>query len=342
MPINSGTKLCVLGLGSIGQRHARNARDLGCEVFGFDPDPDARKRFEAESGSKAISRDDALDAAEAVIIASPNQFHLDDLADVVGRRKPVLVEKPLGHDPARAAELIHLAEARGVMVAVAQNLRFRKPVRTVKKWLNSNAIGDCLWARFTCGSYLPDWRPHQDYRKNYTAIPETGGVIFDVIHELDLAWHLLGPAKLETAVAVHTGTLSIESEDLSEILMRHDSGCLSSIHVDYVTRTKRRDLDIVGTKGAIKADLRNGQVELIRAEDGQKHVEEVEFAANDEYSDLLKNFLLAVQNNTEPHCKGREALEVLGIAARARKVCGLPQPGVSDVLSAGGAGGRLA
>ena len=333
MQHNSGIKLCILGLGSIGQRHAHNARDLGCEVFGFDPDRDARKRFEAEFGQKTLPRDEALDACEAVVIASPNQFHLDDLTEVIGRRKPVLVEKPLGHDPSRAAELIQQAEAKGIMVAAAQNLRFRKSVRAVKEWLNSGAIGDCLWARLTCGSYLPDWRPHQDYRENYASDPETGGVIFDVIHELDLACHLLGPARLETAVAVHTGTLSIGSEDISEILLRHDNGCLSSIHVDYVTRTKRRDLDIVGTKGAIRADLRSGRVELIPAEGGHGRIEELGFVANDEYSDLLKDFILAVQNNTETRCPGQEALKVLGITARARKVCGLPQMGVPEDMA---------
>lgn len=332
MPSDGRTKLCILGLGSIGLRHALNARDLGCEVFGFDPDPVARKRFEDEFSRNAMARDDALDAAEAVVIASPNQFHLDDLAEVISRRKPVLVEKPLGHDPALAAELIRLAEATGVMVAAAQNLRFRKSVQTVREWLNSGVIGDCLWARFTSGSYLPDWRPHQDYRQNYAANPETGGVIFDVIHELDLAWNLLGPAKLETAVAVHTGTLAIESEDLSEILLRHDNGCLASIHVDYVTRTKRRDLDIIGTKGMIRANLRSGQVELVPAKEEPGRTEELGFVANDEYSALLKDFILSVQENSEPYCLGREALEVLDVAARARKVCGLPQAGMSEVV----------
>jgi len=153
------------------------------------------------------------------------------------------VEKPLGHDPDLAARLAGRARERGVAVAVAHNLRFRPVVQRVKQVLSEGALDDPAWARFCCASWLPDWRPGQDYRSNYAADPVTGGVIFDSIHEVDLACHLLGRAKVQSASAVRTGILDMPSEDVADIVLRHDAGCQSAIHLDYVTRPRPRARD---------------------------------------------------------------------------------------------------
>ena len=43
------------------------------------------------------------------------------------------------------------------------------------------------------GQYLPDWRTNADYSKSYSASFEMGGgVLFDLIHEIDLAVNLMG------------------------------------------------------------------------------------------------------------------------------------------------------
>ena len=48
--------------------------------------------------------------------------------------------------------------------------------------------------RVECQSWLPYWRPERDYRESYSARADEGGVLRDLVHELDYAiWAFGGP-----------------------------------------------------------------------------------------------------------------------------------------------------
>jgi phosphoglycerate dehydrogenase-like enzyme len=61
-------KIGILGLGSIGSRHAKNLKAMGHEVLGYDPARGTHSR-------------DAVLEADAIIIASPTTKHCNDLLD---------------------------------------------------------------------------------------------------------------------------------------------------------------------------------------------------------------------------------------------------------------------
>mgnify|MGYP003151312883 CR=1 FL=1 len=76
--------VAVLGMGSIGYRHAVNLLALEQTVVGFDPDPIQGPSSSLLLGVKmAETREAALEAADAVVIASPNTNHLEDLTAAV-------------------------------------------------------------------------------------------------------------------------------------------------------------------------------------------------------------------------------------------------------------------
>ena len=315
----------VLGLGSIGMRHARNLARLNCDVIAYDPAPSAARAFEAEFNRKTSERTQVFAEADAIVVASPNCFHLDDLRDGIVSAKPVLVEKPLGHDVDAAAKLVNVAREGGIVVAASHNLRCRSVVGKAKQILSRGELGPIAWARFCCASWLPDWRPGNDYRKGYAADPVTGGVIFDAIHEIDLAWHLLGPAKLRSAAASRTGLLDMKSEDLADIVLGHDKGCQTAIHLDYVTRPRRRQFEIAGANGVVAADLRSGALKFMAADGEIKIDANYSFDPNDEYLAVMRDFIAAVEGRGQPACPASEALETLRLACEARSRAGLPQ-----------------
>lgn len=322
----------VMGLGSIGMRHARNAAQLGYDIVGYDPSPEARRAFETEFCHKASERATALAEADAIVIATPNSFHLDDLRDAIVVAKPVLVEKPLGHDADVAARLVNIASERAVTLVASHNLRFRPVVQKAKKVLAGNELGLAIWARFCCASWLPDWRPGTDFRKGYAADPISGGVIFDAIHELDLAWHLLGPAKLRSAVASCGGLLKMQSEEIADIVLGHDGGCQTTIHLDYVTRPRQRHFEIAGSNGILYADLRSGALKLT-APDGRVTFEENHPCdPNDEYLAVMKDFLDAAEGRGQPACPASEAVATLRLACEARRRAGLPHANETEGL----------
>jgi len=315
--------IAVLGLGSIGLRHARNALALGEAVIGFDPSPERRALAEAEGAKTTGSREAALEAAEAVVIATPSEHHEADLASAIESGCHALVEKPIAHEPERLARLLDAAEARNLVVAAGMNLRLHPCVRAAYKALSEGNLGKPLWGRFLAALYLPDWRPGQDWRQGYANDPRTGGAIFDYIHEFDLAAHLLGRFTPRACVAGHSGSLGLEAEDMADAVLDHGDGISSTIHVDYVTRPRIRSFEIAGTQGQIQVDLDRRRFRQWTATG--EVAAETEFPGGyaDDYLTEMSAFLASLKG-APPACSGRDALAVLEGVVVARTLAGLP------------------
>ncbi|RAU22882.1 hypothetical protein CU669_05725 [Paramagnetospirillum kuznetsovii] len=313
----------VLGLGSIGLRHARNALSLGERVVGFDPSPERRALLEAEGGRIALSRDAALTASRAVVIASPSDRHEDDLAAAIAAGRHALVEKPLGHRIGRLPDLLEQADKAGLVIAAALNMRMHPCVQLTRAALADGALGRVLWGRFLAALYLPDWRPGQDFRQGYANDPKTGGAIFDYIHEFDLATHLLGSFRPLACVATRTGTLGLASEDMADAILEHANGVTSTIHVDYVTRPRLRGFHLAGTGGQIHVDLDQRHFRHV-GNDGNVRVDvTMNGAYADDYRAEMAAFLASTKG-APPVCGGAEALAVLEGVIQARTLAGLP------------------
>ncbi len=316
--------VAVIGLGSVGLRHAGNILSPQCRVIGFDPDPQRRAMLEEMGGTPVETRDMALGMAAAAVIASPNAHHLDDARAALAAGCHVLIEKPLGHTDEGVEELLTSAAERSLTVALAHNQRFQPGVVTAKKIIDRGALGALTSGRFVCSSYLPDWRPEQDHRQNYTADAVTGGVLFDISHEFDLAYHLLGPAVTQSASAENSKTLGIAAEDSADVVLKHDCGARTDVHVDYKTRQARREFEITGTGGQINVDILNRRFDH-RDADGNT-IDEMAFGGTsaETYKDEMQDFLNAIESGTAPRCGGAEGLAVLRLVLEARRLSGLP------------------
>jgi len=317
--------VAVLGLGSIGLRHAKNLHDLGADVAGFDPDPSRRRMAEDLGVYSSGDMAQVVNGRSAVVIASPSSAHEGDLRYAVESQLHAFVEKPIGHRIDNLRALIRRAEAGRLVVFAGLNLRYHPCVTRAKQAIEYGLLGDVLWGRFICSSFLPSWRPEANYRNGYAADPETGGAIFDHIHEFDLAMHLLGPAHCVACIATCTGQLEIESEVCADAILRHQNGAATSIHVDFATRAGMRRCEIAGTKGTLSADLRERTYEL-RGVDNEvlDRYSDTDTVAQD-YVAEMASFLECLGGRDRPRCDGAEALMVLEQVVAARRLAGLPQ-----------------
>ena len=320
-------RFVVLGLGSIGRRHAANLMALGQSVHGFDVVAGRRRAFEAGGGDAVVERDEALQLAAdggAVVVASPNGQHRDDVLDALAAGSHVFVEKPFAHRLDGLQAALARAQENGQIVFAAHNLRYHPAVDGARKALADGALGRVLWARAICASYLPDWRPEQDYRTGYAADPRTGGVIFDVIHEFDLCAYLLGPFRAVWASAQRSGQLEIESEDVADIRLEHECGAATSLHFDYVTRPPIRVMDIAGSEGRIAIDIVGRRLTRWSPEGAVLTDETAASRHEDDYRTEMEHFLACVAEHATPRCNGLEALAVLSEVLAARAMAGLP------------------
>lgn len=295
-------KVGVVGLGSIGLRHAQTLRDLGHEVIGYDPVAEKMWAFQ-KSYPKRLQ---CFSDTRAVIIASPSNEHIHDLRTAVTYGVPPLIEKPLAMTV--SGELLALvAEMKNddLPAMVGYNLRFHSCVIQAKTWMDQTLVGNPLWAHFCCAQF------------NDKPAYQRDGVIRNWSHEIDLALYLLGPATV-------VGVSATEREDVADILLLHDNGCRSVIHLDYVSQPETRSFHLVGTKGAISADLKARRAACSIGPKSQPyHVSQGDDSFDENYVDELKAFLRRAERKPAFGASLDDGLAALEICDQARKLAGL-------------------
>ena len=322
----------VVGGGSIGSRHLRNLQTLGAGPLGLvEPDAARRDAIAAELSSgipvAGFSRlQEGLDwSPQFVVVATPTHLHAEQTLEIVRAGLPVFVEKPLSHTAAGLAEISDLVESKHLTSLVGCNMRFHPGPAKVKQLLEEKRLGKILFARIHTGSYLPEWRPNSDYRRNYAARVETGGgCIMDCIHEIDLARWYLGEMQSVFCCAGHLSELEIDTEDVAILVCRHASGAMSEIHLDYVQRTYERGCQIVGESGSIFWDFNDKSVRCYDA-DSKKwttYAQPETWQVNQMYIDEMQHFLACLKENRQTTLPIPEAAALMQVVFAAKASAG--------------------
>lgn len=285
-------RVLVIGYGSIGRRHVRNLIDLAITdivLLREKGTGNGEGLPEIRSPSEIRSTE-----PEIALVCSPTHRHAAILEALLGTDIHVLCEKPLLATREELTSILEkLRDYRGIH-RVAFHLRFHPSVVRARALLADDAIGEPLSARFEVGQYLPDWRPGRDHRESYSAHRAMGGgVTLDLIHEIDLAEYLLGaPAGHVSACVARVSDVTVDSEDIAEILYRTGSGAVVSIHLDYLFRGYHRYFVIVGGEGTIRADLAKGLITLHSIDGSTKQSwNHSVLDRNAMYVDVLNDFL---------------------------------------------------
>lgn len=289
-------KIGVIGLGSIGARHAGTLVGLGHFVIGNDVAIVANAPVPLTPLKKLIAD------ADAVVIASPTHLHAQHLREVLKLHKPVFVEKPVAHEYDPAFE-------KATMVGF--NLRFHACVLKAKEWLDAGDIGKPLWANLTIAQ-------HSDK----PAYLRDGVISNWASHEIDLALFLLGPAMARSA----TARITDGHDDIADIVMRHDSGCQTVIHADYVTKPEMRQTLIVGDNGSIVADLVNRHAWLRDIDGGVIEHFEAADSFDSNYTDEMQAFIRRCAGADTAGATGADGLAALRVMLDARGMAGVCDP----------------
>jgi len=313
----------VLGLGSIGSRHARNLVALGHDVVGYDPRPASGH----EPWARAPSPSEALATVEAAVVATPTAMHAEHATLALERGLPVLVEKPITVDPLEADRVVALAADHGLTCGVAMNLRFHRGVLALRDLVSQGRLGEIRFAQVWCGSDLRTWRPGTDYRTSYSARADLGGgIVRDAIHELDYLTWILGPAASVTAEVAHISDLEIDVEDIAAALIRLAGGALASVDLTYVDPVYRRGCMLVGAESTARWDWTRGTVEIARP-DAAPEALDVAADVAETYVDEMRDFIDAARAGRAPRtsaAEGRDAVRLadalLRSAAEGRRV----------------------
>ncbi len=115
-------------------------------------------------------------------------------------------------------------------------------------------IGEIVLADIECLSWLPDWRGGRDYRTGYASRPKEGGVVLDLIHEIDYVNWILGPLDFSAAELNNLGILDLPAdvEETAVLLATRVKGRAPIvIRLSYVSKRESRRCRILGSKGEL-------------------------------------------------------------------------------------------
>ncbi len=274
-----------MGLGAIGRRHARLMRThFAHEVVAFrsfqGQEPNDLKLVELSSWEAV-----AAQRFDAAFITNPTFLHVDTALRCAERGMHLFIEKPIDCALTRLQELLTMVRDRQLSSYVAYPLRFHPVVRALKTRL---ARKRCIHANMVCASYLPDWRPNQDYRQSYAAVKEKGGGVFlEMSHELDMAEYLFGPVLEVSGRLSRLSNLDVKSDDCADVILRHEHG-ITNVHLNMFSHEKRRFIEVDVPGGYMRADLvRPSVTELYR---GEVSHEDISVGNDDMYVSQLRYF----------------------------------------------------
>jgi predicted dehydrogenase len=316
--------VAVVGAGSIGYRHLQNLQQLGVErLLVCDSNRERLARLAAKHPNwKFFTElfDLTAENPEAVLVASPSPFHDNHASQVIASGCALFVEKPASSTLEGITALGQQAKEREIVTLVACNMRFHPGPAKLRQLLNERVIGDLISYRIHSGSYLPAWRPQQDYRQSYSASPESGGAILDCIHELDLAIWYAGPAKLLAAKKLPATTIGLATDGLAEILLQHETGTLGSVHLNFIERDYRRFCICIGTEGTLEWNFQKPEVLQYgrRANEVFRHALPIDWQVNDMYIDEMRHFLDCIADGRPTQNSIVESLPCLQLALQAR------------------------
>jgi predicted dehydrogenase len=252
-------RLLLTGRGSIAQRHLRHWREFepAGEVAVVAPggavDPSMQPCTVVTDLSEGLAW-----GPDAVIIASVSSRHAGELEACLRAGLPVLAEKPvvISREELERLRLAAEAAANASAVLVGCNLRYLPVLRSFAARLREPDAGRLVRASLEVGQYLPQWRPARSVSATYSAdAAQGGGVVFDLVHEIDMARVLLGELRVRSAAGGHLSSLPIAADDVHVALLLHASGAPVTVSLDYVSRRAVRRYEAVTEGGTLSCDI---------------------------------------------------------------------------------------
>lgn len=188
---------------------------------------------------------------DAVLVTTPNSFHLQDVLAAIDAGKAVLCEKPLAMNSAEARQMVEAARRKNVLFGVAHIFRFDESVRKFREHVASGTIGKPVFARSEF-SFLAD--PSHPRKWLYDASVAGAGPIFDIgVHCIDTLRYVLQDEVVNVRAAATSDERSGNVESAAALTLEFSRGTLGIVPVSYRAEY-RTPLEIVGDAGVLWAD----------------------------------------------------------------------------------------
>jgi D-apiose dehydrogenase len=165
------------------------------------------------------------------IVTSPST-HRQMVELAVSARIPVICQKPMTNDFAEAKEMVRLCQEAQIPFFVHENWRWQRPIRELKRTLDSANIGTPFRARLDFNTSFPVFT-NQPFLRELKQL-----ILADVgTHILDVARFLFGEAK-RLVCQIRTVNPDIAGEDVATVLLEMENGMTVTCNLSFASRTE--------------------------------------------------------------------------------------------------------
>lgn len=225
-------RLAIVGTGGIGRIHAELAAAIPevelMALCGLDGDaPVLADRLGVPLRRDYRSLTDV--ELDAVVVATPNQLHLE-VGDFFARHGVhLLVEKPITDTVAGGRELCRVARANGVHLLVGQHRRHNPIVRAARRVVDEElgrlvATNAMITMRKPDSYYAPEWR----------RAAGAGPLLVNLIHEVDVQRAVCGEIVAVQSAATRIGR-DFAFDDTAVVLLHFANGALGTMVITEST-----------------------------------------------------------------------------------------------------------
>jgi predicted dehydrogenase len=196
-----------------------------------------------------------LEAVDAVIVATPPDFHRAAVEAAAAAGKPIFCEKPLSTNLADADAMIAACDRAGVVFQHGFVLRFYPVHELARAMVDEGVIGDLVYIE---GDYAGPFRGGRERPTSWYG--SVGGLLENGIHKVDLLNWFGGELQSVAAeVGSHSG--HADWEDYAVILMRYKSGVPGTMRWGpFMGSRGDNGTYLDGTKGSLRLDIRTDTV----------------------------------------------------------------------------------
>lgn len=300
--------ILIVGLGSIARKHidAIKSLEIAPKIYALRSNLNATIEDNVENIFSIENLDIEIDFA---IISNPTNLHFKYIKILAEKGIHLFIEKPALHSLENSEYLIKIVESKKIFSYVACNLRFHPCLIFINNLLKFERprINE---VNVYCGSFLPDWRPGNNFREIYSANHNMGGgVHLDLFHEIDYITWLFGMPNKSNSIKRNVSSLKIDAIDYSNYSLEYDE-FTANIVLNYYRKKPKRTLELVLSDRTILIDLISNQ---ITDDSGNIILNLFDFKINQTYNDQMNYFVECLKEKEKPMNSMKESIKVLKI-----------------------------
>ena len=228
--MNKRIKIAVVGIGLMGSQHLKALQLSRRAILHSIVDLNRNSRIYAEKFKVPFYNDTTEllknNKPDAVIVATPNQFHEKHTISFLNAKIPVLLEKPISDKISKAKKIINSAKKNKTSLLIGYHRRHNSMATNVKKKIDSGKLGKIVSVNIMCWLYK-----HKEWFKEKWRIKKGGGPLgINLIHDLDFICYLLGSVKYVQATTSNL-IRKHKVEDTAIVNLVFESGVLCTLSV---------------------------------------------------------------------------------------------------------------